>query len=344
MTLDRRDGRSVPDSSAATVTVAVTGVGAIIGQGIIKSLRHCRFPVRVVGIDRNANSPGPHLSDVFEQKPDVPEDSQAYLAFWARIIREQHIDLILPGLELDMAFFHRHREFFSGLNVKLALNAPELIEQTADKWAFGQALSAIGYPAIPSARPDTWAQAISTLGAAPLLLKPIQGNGSRGIVLLEDEADFNYWRRKTKTPWMLQRIVGTADEEYTVGVFGLGGGRWLGPLIFRRRLSGAGNTLVAEVLHEHPVIEAATALLCRHFQPLGPSNFQFRVEGDIAYLLEINPRFSSSNSLRTAFGFNEAEMSIKLYLRGVEPDAPRIGAGKAWRYTEDFVIHAGHSF
>lgn len=325
------------------LTVAVTGVGAIIGQGIIKGLRQSRYAPRIIGVDRSANSPGPHFCDAFEQKPDASEDSQAYLDYWARIVHVHGIRLILPGLELDMTFFDRHRQFFAELNVKVALNTPALIQKTADKWDFGQELIAIGYPAIPSARPHSWAQAIDELGTAALLLKPLQGNGSRGIVLLEDEADFNYWRHKTTAPWMLQRIVGSADEEYTVGVFGLGDGRRLGPLIFRRRLSSAGNTLVAEVVPEHAVIEAAMDVLCRHFQPLGPSNFQFRVEGDKAYLLEINPRFSSSNSLRTAFGFNEAEMSIQLYLLGIEPDQPRIGNGRAWRYTEDFVTHAGHT-
>ena len=33
------------------ITVLVTGVGAIIGQGIIKSLRQSRHPVRVIGIE-----------------------------------------------------------------------------------------------------------------------------------------------------------------------------------------------------------------------------------------------------------------------------------------------------
>ena len=332
------------DHSARGLTVAVTGVGAIIGQGIVKSLRQSRYAPRIVGIDRSPDSPGPRLCDAFEQKPDASEDSQAYLDYWARIVHTHGIDLILPGLELDMAFLDAHRQFFSELNVGLALNTAELIQKTADKWDFGQELLTIGYPAIPSARPGSWAEAIEALGPAPLLLKPRRGNGSRGIVQLENEADFNYWRQKATAPWMLQRIVGSADEEYTVGVFGLGDGRRLSPLIFRRRLSSAGNTLVAEVLREHAVIEAATEKLCRHFRPLGPSNFQFRVEGDTAYLLEINPRFSSSNSLRTAFGFNEAEMAIQLYLLGMEPDEPRIGAGKAWRYTEDFVTHAGHTF
>lgn len=333
------------DGAAASRTVvAVTGVGAIIGQGIVKSLRQCQFPVRVVGIDRNADSPGPHRCDAFEQKPDAPETSQAYLDYWARIVHTHGIQLILPGLEIDMGFFDRHRAFFADLGVTLALNTPTLIAQTGNKWDFGLTLAGFGYPVIPSARPASWGEAVERLGRPPLLLKPLQGNGSRGIHLLEDEADFTYWRRKAGADWMLQRVVGSAHEEFTVGVFGLGGGRRLRPLIFRRRLSTAGNTLVAEVVSTHPVIEAATDRLCEHFQPLGPTNFQFRVEGDIAYLLEINPRFSSSNSLRTAFGFNEAEMATELYLLGREPVEPEIRPGKGWRYYEDFVLHAGYPF
>ncbi len=327
--------------SAQSLTVAVTGVGAIIGQGMVKSLRQSRHAVRIVGIDRNDQSPGPRLVDVFERKPDASEDSQAYLDYWTRIVTTHGIALILPGLEIDMVFFDRHRAHFDALGAKVALNTPELIAVTADKWTFGLALAGIGYTPIPSVRPESWGQAIEALGPAPLLMKPLRGNGSRGIVLLHDEQDFTYWRAKTSGDWMLQRVVGSADQEYTVGVFGLGGGAVLGPLIFRRRLSSAGNTLMAEVVPVQPVIARAVETLCRHFQPLGPTNLQFRLEGEQAYLLEINPRFSSSNSLRTAFGFNEAEMAIDFYHHGVQPTRPALRKGIAWRYTEDFVIHAG---
>jgi carbamoyl-phosphate synthase large subunit len=322
------------------LAIAVTGVGAIIGQGIVRSLRRSRYAPRVIGIDRSDQSPGPHLVDAFEKKPQAAEDSEAYLDYWAKLVRRHGIQLVMPGLELDMVFLNRHRAFFESLGTRVVLNNPRLIDETADKWRFGEALAATGYPVIPSARPGSWAQAIEALGPAPLLLKPVQGNGSRGIVLLHDEDDFSYWTRKTASEWMLQRIVGSVETEYTVGVFGLGGGDTLGPLIFRRRLAPAGNTLMAEVVPAHALIEQSVATLARSFQPVGPTNLQFRVEADVAYLLEINPRFSSSNSLRTAFGFNEAEMAIDFYLFDRRPAAPVTTAGTGWRYTEDFVIHA----
>ena len=316
----------------------VTGVGAIIGQGIVRGLRQSGHALRVVGIDRSTRSVGPSLCDAFHAKPSCDEGHPDYLAFWRRVIDREHIGLILPGLEVDVDFLDRQRAFFAALGVALALNRSELIALANDKWHLDEALQAAGLPCIPSARPVNWAEALALLGPAPLLLKPRRGNGSRGIARLHDEADFIYWRAKAGDNWMLQRIVGSDAEEYTVGVFGLGGGRSLPPLVCRRRLSGAGNTLEAELV-EDMTVTAMSATLTRLFEPLGPTNYQFRKEDDTAYLLEINPRFSSSNSLRTAFGFNEAAMAVDFHLHGREPPVPRIRPGIGWRYSEDFVIH-----
>lgn len=321
------------------IVIVVTGVGAIIGQGIVRSLRASGRSVRTIGIDKNGRSPGKFMVDAFEQKPDVAEDAPEYLAFWDRLLTQHGVALVLPGLEVDMLFLDKHRSWFQARNCALAINEQTLIGIAGDKWRMNQALEAIRYPVIPSCRATTWSDAIALLGAPPLLLKPLQGNGSRGIVTLSDAEDFVYWSRKSTASWMLQRIIGTPDEEYTVGVFGFGDGSFLGPIIFRRRLSGAGNTQEAEVIEHHEVIEEAVVRLCLRFKPLGPTNLQFRLESGTAYLLEINPRFSSSNSLRTAFGFNEAEMSIDYYLEGRMPAPVTIRPGLAWRYTADYVTY-----
>ena len=49
------------------------------------------------------------------------------------------------------------------------------------------------------------------------------------------------------------------------------------------------------------------------------------------------PRFSSSTSLRAAFGYNEAAMSVEYYLHGKRPETPKIRPGRGWRYYEDLV-------
>src|SRR5690606_653716 len=128
--------------------------------------------------------------------------------------------------------------------------------------------------------------------------------------------DFDYWSARSRDAFLIQKYVGSDDAEYTVGAFGLGEGRMLPPIIFRRKLSVAGNTQYAEVV-ENAVLSEAVTRLAAVFKPLGPTNYQFRLEGGTPHLLEINPRFSSSTSLRAAFGYSEAVMAVDFYLRGM---------------------------
>ncbi len=318
--------------------IVVTGVGAIIGQGIVRSLRKSRRGVYVVGLDRSDDSAGPHFCDDFRRKPRCDEDDPAYLDFWRKLLVEEGIDLVLPGLEHDVQQLDRMRDGLADTRARLALNRSELIMRTADKWEFGEALVEHGLPRIPTVLGSDWEAAVCALGPPPILLKPRRGNGSRGIVRLHDAEDLAYWARRGGPDFMLQRIVGSDDEEYTVGAFGLGDGTTLPPITFRRRLSPAGNTQLVEVVDDAALTEATRAL-AMIFRPLGPTNLQFRKEGECCFLLEINPRISSSTSLRAAFGYNEASMCIDFFVRGRTPAFPRIRRGRGWRYSEDFVVH-----
>ncbi len=325
-----------PDNSSPIITVVVTAVGALIGQGIIRSLRLSGLPVRVIGVDRDPNGIGPYWCDAFFAKPAIDESSQAYLDFWTSLLVEQAVDLVLPGLELDVLFFSRNREAFAGIGTRIVLNDPRVIELAQDKWDFGLELERLELPAIPALLGASFTECVRALGL-PLLLKPRQGNGSRGIAVLRDEDDFNYWSRKSRDAFLIQKFIGSDEQEFTVGAFGFGDGTALAPIIFRRKLSVAGNTQYAEVV-EHPVLAEAVARLAAIFKPVGPTNYQFRMDGETPYLLEINPRFSSSTSLRAAFGYNEAAMAVDYYLRGDRPSAPDIRPGRGWRYYEDYVV------
>jgi carbamoyl-phosphate synthase large subunit len=328
-------GKDIPPAR-----VLVTGVGAIIGQGIVRSLKGGGHPVRIIGLDRSARPPGPEWCDAFIQKPTCDERSESYLDFWRSLIRNERIDLVLPGLEVDMLFLDGQREMLAAARADcaLGLNHGALIALAGDKWLMHRFEEDHGIPAIPTVIAAGWDEALAALGPAPILLKPRRGNGSRGVVRLHDREDFTYWTRKAEGPWMLQHIVGSDDEEYTVGSFGLGGGRAVAPIIMRRRLSGAGNTQQAEVV-EHPLIQDRVAAFNALLKPVGPTNYQFRVQDGEAYLLEVNPRFSSSNSLRTGFGYNEARMALDHFLLDRVPRTPEIRHGIGWRYSEDYIVH-----
>lgn len=322
--------------------VLVTGVGALIGQGIATSLS-VGGRSWVLGLDRRITLFAQEICNVTVEKPTLDETSEDYRMFWAQLIKAHQIDLIIPGISIDMAFLDANRDFFEDLGVRLALNNSGLIALTTDKAEFAKAYETLDLPQIPTVFGGSWAAALSRLGPAPLLLKPSVGEGSVGIVLLHNEEDFTYWTERSRGAFLVQRIIGTRNEEYTVGTFGFGDGTCLGPLIFRRILTRAGNTGEAEVV-EHAAIASATKAIVRHYRPIGPTNLQFRVEGDDAYLLEINPRFSSSCSMRTGFGFNEAEMCLDFYLEHKRPSQPKLRRGVAQRHTVDRISYARPNF
>lgn len=329
-------------TETVTSTVVVTGIGALIGQGIARSLRHIKG-IRIVGVDRRITDLARSFCDIAVQKPDVAETDPAYLEFWARLVQQHRVDVVLPGLSVDVAFLSSVAADLQRGGCAIMLNRRELIDLCADKQIFGEALSAAGFPTIPTIRTTNWDEACDALGAPPFLLKPRRGEGSAGIVRLQDAGDLDYWARKSGDNWMLQRIVGRDDEEYTVGLFGQGADDPVGPIIFRRTLARAGHTGFAEVV-ENEVIREMALRIATHFAPVGPTNLQFRLEGENAYLLEINPRFSSSCSLRTAFGFNEALMSLEYLRHGRVLTEVHLRGGRAWRYNEDFVRHDGDHF
>ena len=136
-------------------------------------------------------------------------------------------------------------------------------------------------------------------------------------VKIFDEIDFNYWIRKSNSNWIIQRIIGTDDDEFTVGTFGIGRGNLTKDIIIKKRkLSRAGNTASAEQINDKEIYNY-TLKLAKFFQPVGPI-INLGVKIGSLYLLEINPRFSSSTSIRHEFGYNELKC-VLILLRKFSP-------------------------
>ena len=106
----------------------------------------------------------------------------------------------------------------------------------------------------------------------------------------------------------------------------------------KRVLSQEGATAKAQVVEISAMKEAVKALTAAA-KPVGPCNYQFRMEDGIPKLLEINPRVSSSTSIRTKFGYNESAMCIGYYLEKRLPVQPEIRNGRAMRYITDWVVY-----
>lgn len=315
-----------------TSTILVSGASGIIGYGILKSLRQSHPECRLIGTTVYERSPAQAFCDIFEKAP--PTNHPAYFDWIAELIRKYDIALAIPGIEIDVTAWNEHREIFEQNGAKVLLNNAELIRLCADKWTFYQRLVECGAQcAIPSSL-----EYDQRHHRFPLLLKPRRGSGSKGIVIVEDRESLEAHLSAIGSELMIQPIVGTADEEYTTSAFFDCSGNLCNSITLKRTLAQGGFTESAETVAVAD-IDDTLVRLGEIFKPIGPTNFQFRIDDGKPWLLEINPRISSANSIRTAFGYNESAMGADFLLHDITPTQPLLQRGYAVRYVEDIIYH-----
>lgn len=317
----------------------VSGACGLLGYGVLKSLRRSETPYKLIGttIFEYEDSVAPKFCDILLKVPLTL--SEGFKDRLLKIISEHEIDLIIPTFEIDVTFWAENSNLLKETGTKVVTNNPDLIRLCDDKWEFYKVMKHNNSPyVIPTTLCSDFNELDEEFGL-PLLLKPRHGMASRGIVKVYDQRTFELHKEEIGKKLMIQPLIGKDDAEYTVGAFCDGKGGYDAIITFKRYLSKEGYTNKAEVV-EDKQIETAVLELCKIFKPIGPTNFQFRVHEGAYHLLEINPRFSASTSMRAAFGYKEALMAIEYYLDGKSPKQPKIRKGKAIRYIEDHIFYS----
>lgn len=316
--------------------ILVSGASGIIGYGILNSLKNSGKKYNLIGTTIYSDSVASGFSDIFEKAE--PTNSVYYIEWLLNIIHKHKVNFIIPGIEADMYKWGEHIDEIESSGTKILLNNKSLIDLCKDKWGFYQhQRKYISTYAIDTTLISDFNEIEKNFGL-PFILKPRIGHGSKGIVRIQNETLFNEYRHLIGEVLMAQPIVGNDDDEYTTSAFCDGNGSYFSSITLRRKLSKDGFTEKAEVVQ---LIEISNALdsLCAVFKPIGPTNFQFRKHEGELKLLEINPRISSSTSIRMKFGFNESLMATEYFLDGKIPSQPIIKSGKAFRYIDELIIY-----
>ena len=321
--------------------VLATGVGALIGQGILQGLQsYNRHNLTILGTDLNSCTHAKYLCHEFIQKPAIPEGHPDYLQFWTHLVHHHQIDLILPGIENDVVFFARTRA--DQVTLPALINSQAVLELGFDKYKLYQFALEHDVKTIPTILASDQAALEHMLDqSCQYLLKPRCSNGSLGLHRFQSASDLSIFLEDTikldRSQYILQPCVGTDDKEYTASIFGFGDGSYQGPIVFRRTLSKEGYTKYAQTVDPAEDVLSSIDTISRQATPLGPTNFQFRqVHGDFL-LMEINPRFSSTTSLKAAFGFDETAMALAFSFEGITDTPLKLLKGEGYRFTADFI-------
>lgn len=314
------------------ITVLITGVGAIIGYGLINSLKKSNSDYRIIGIDIFHDAVGQKWCDKFIT--GVRADSDTFIDFINNIVSTEKVNLVIPGIEQDLKALI---EGFDKLDhsAKYSLNNKSLYKTFDDKKETYHYLEGIA-ELIPyiDYNENLYQEALSKFGL-PFILKQDISYASKGVALIKDKKDFDFYIERFGEGCMAQQKLDIKDKEYTCSLFGLGDGTFVNPTCLRRELSQEGATKKAlNVKVDATLLESMTKICKKcHFE--GPTNLQF-IEYDGKYmLLEINARVSSSTSMRELFGINEAQMCIDYYLKQQTPETKEQRYGTIMRYIGD---------
>lgn len=317
--------------------VLVSGASGVVGYGILRSLALGNPDLFLMGSSIYSDSVANGFCSRFELAP--PTSDKGYMPWLLQTINREKIDILFPGIDIDMKLWNENRDLFAGSGAVAVLNSEELIRLCNDKWIFYKTLSesSADYAIDSSLEADY--DFLSERFSTPFLLKPRNGFGSKGIVRIASRDDFHTYQHKIGLSLFAQAYVGVDEQEFTAASFGDGAGGNYCMMCMRRRLSSDGFTEKAEVVESAEITEAVEKLSAV-FKPLGPTNFQFRMHKDGVKLLEINPRVSSSTSIRAKFGYNECMMAVDFFLHNRNPVQPVIRKGRAVRYIEDFMFYS----
>ncbi len=327
---NKAGGRNVATS------VLITGVGAIIGQGIIKSLRSAVIDVQLVGIDANPRSVGFHWCDSAYVVPRA--DSPEWVSSVIDICRKERVAIVLAGIEQDVKALLRNRdELARTTGAILLVNSPEALRVGFDKWELNL-FARENFIRVPETILATKENVEKlTDDFFPALLKPRRGMAGKGIYRIDSRGELlDRINGLTTNDCIVQRFIGNNDEEYTVSAFGFKNGEITKPIALKRKLN-YGSTFEAETVDDRQLRQEVSRI-AEMLKIIGPTNFQFRRDetGDFS-IIEVNPRFSSSTSIKSAFGFNEPLMAVKSFVLGEPPMQPELKWGRCSRYIEDFI-------
>jgi carbamoyl-phosphate synthase large subunit len=312
--------------------VLVTGAGALLGQGIIRSLLESSLNVEVIAADPSPLSAGLYWTESRRLLPMATHPG--YVDAVAAILHEERPDAVLVGTDVELiALAEARLELERRFSTQIVVSDPAVIRIADDKYETYRFLEGAGFPAPASRLPGKERELVEKLGF-PLIVKPRVGARSIGVHVVTDERQLSAALAAVTEP-VIQQCVGTDRAEYTAGVLCFDG-RCAASIVMRRDLRD-GNTYRAFV-DSFPELNEFARRVAEKLRPHGPANFQFRLDDDQPKIFEIKARFSGTTPLRMRAGFNEVEMTLRRLLDGAPVEAPEVRPMTILRHWSETVV------
>jgi len=293
--------------------VLVTGAGSFCAINIIKSLK-AAGKYRIITADIFPASVGAFRSDAGFLIPREGKDGK-FIKALLEICRKEKAALLIPGFDSELPFIVEAKSQFERQGTKVLIGNERLIDIGNDKLKLAHFLQANGFPFLKS-YPLSEHRAVTKELSFPFIVKPKAGWGQRGFHLISSQRDFDYvlGNLKASKDYMIQEYVSEDEGEFSNSVSVAVDGDILGCICSRRELVKGDSRKI--IIDEFPDVKKQMLAIARKINSSGPVNLQCRLRKGKAYVFEINARFSTTNVVRTACGYNEVSLLAEHFLTG----------------------------
>ena len=316
------------------INILITALGSPLGQSIYKAIRMSSLTIKIYGSDVSDLAAGLEFSGV--QKISLPRVSDPKFLDELKVILErENIRVIFPVLASEHEIFIKNKCYFEENGIYIVSSSPETFAVCNDKYESMRYLGSRGVtvPMTVLASESHARNQFLNINTFPVLLKPRFGASSNDVFIVEDMQMLNALVSAFKPGYFVLQQFLSEPEEFTVGVMTSNVGFRRKAFILKRNLkfglSYSGVVVTNEVIEKY-CLDIASLLEAKN-----SINIQLKMQNGVPHVYEVNPRLSSTTSIRAHFNFNEPEMIIK-EVKGIQYDffAPHT-MGSFSRYWEE---------
>jgi len=269
-------------------------------------------------------------ADTQETAPALAEADQAfivprvdhkdYIPTLVQISKDHDVRLIIPLNDLELPVLARHRAIFIREGIFPVVPSEETVNTCLDKVRTYEFLSSCGLPVPPTYNTLREARRAIRDGEVgfPLIVKPRWGAASFGIESAEDEEELNLVYRLVRRKLTSSAIGATSSadveqsvliqryligDEYGLDVINDLHGNYVTTFVKRKLGMRAGETDRAVTVC-NPCLERLGKALGQRLRHVGNLDVDVVVEGDTAYVLDMNPRFGGGYPFSHVAGAN----------------------------------------
>jgi len=307
------------------ITIGITGAGGGVGQSILHALSQSTLELKIVSMDASPRSIGMFWSDDSWLLPKVSQE-ESYIKSLLDICNHENLDIIIPGLDIELPVLSRHRDTFLQHGCKVIVGSKEAVSICRDKFRQSVFCREKNLPFVKTCSLEE-ARKMPDSFDYPVIVKPRGGSASAGASLVFNPDQL--YQIPDDQPMIVQDYLppndsasrsfsgktstGNLDQsnEISVQYYINRSGNVSGSFASVNLLK---NGIPVEISPEpdSPAIAAGLPIVKALAQEglTGPVNLQGRQkDGDILFF-EINARFTGITGLRASFGYKEVEAAI----------------------------------